>query len=68
MSNKDLTTSWCDFSFFLNTRAHKSLCFGTGLMNDMAVGEPIEFLIQARNDNGVNRQSGRDDFAVKIMT
>lgn len=68
MSNKDLTTSWCDFSFFLNTRAAKSLCFGTGLLQEMAMGEPVEFLIQARNDNGVNRESGRDDFKVKITS
>lgn len=34
----------------------------------MAMNEPIEFLIQARNDNGVNRESGRDEFTVKIMT
>jgi len=68
MSNKDLTTTYCDFSFFMNTRAHKSLCFGTGLLPDMALNEPIEFLIQARNDNGANRESGRDTFCVKIKT
>lgn len=68
MSNKDLTTTYCDFSFFLNTRAHKSLCFGTGLLTDMAIGEPVEFLIQARNDTGANRESGRDHFTVVIKT
>jgi dynein heavy chain len=68
MSSKDLTTTFCDFSFFLNTRAHKSLCFGTGLLPDMAVGEPVEFLIQARNDSGANRESGRDVFTVSITT
>jgi hypothetical protein len=34
----------------------------------MAVGEDIEFWIQARNDDGENRTSGRDVFSVKIMT
>lgn len=34
----------------------------------MAVGEPISFWIQARNDDGENRTSGRDEFFVKIMT
>jgi hypothetical protein len=34
----------------------------------MAVGEDIEFWIQARNDDGENRTSGRDEFSVKIMT
>jgi hypothetical protein len=32
------------------------------------MGEPVEFWIQARNDNGENRISGNDDFEVKIMT
>lgn len=68
MSNKDLTTSWCDFSFFQNTRALTSLCFGVGLMQDMAINEPIEFFIQARNDARENRQSGRDEFLVSIKT
>jgi dynein heavy chain len=62
MSNKDLTTTYCDFSFFMNTRAQKSLCFGTGLLTEMSTEDPIEFLIQARNDNGANRESGRDTF------
>lgn len=52
----------------MNTRALKSLCFGTGLLKDQAVGEPVEFVIQARNDEGLNRKSGRDIFQVTIMT
>jgi len=64
----DLTTTWVPFSFFLNTRANKSLCHGTGLFQDQAVGAPIEFIIQARNDQNENRKSGRDDFQVKIVT
>lgn len=31
-------------------------------MENMAINEPIEFFIQARNDNRENRQSGRDEF------
>ena len=68
MSNKDLTTTACDFQFFLNTRAAKSLAFGTGLLPDMQIGEPVEFYIQARNDNGENRTSGLDEFTVAIKT
>jgi len=45
MSSKDLTTTACAFSFFENTRAAKSLAFGTGLLEDMAVGEEIEFIV-----------------------
>jgi hypothetical protein len=34
----------------------------------MQVGEPIEFFIQAKNEDGENRSSGRDEFFVKIYT
>jgi hypothetical protein len=54
------------YSYFLNTRAYKSLCFGPGILKEQAVGEPVEFIIQARNDEGQNRKSGRDVFQVKI--
>jgi hypothetical protein len=50
----------------MNTRALKSLCFGPGTLRDQAIGEPIEFIIQARNDSGENRRSGRDIFQVTI--
>lgn len=52
----------------MNTRAYKSLAYGPGLLNDGAIGQPTEFIIQARNDNGENRRSGRDKFQVKITT
>ena len=68
ISTGDLTTTWVPFSFFLNTRANKSLCHGPGLLNDQAVGHPVEFIIQARNDQNENRKSGRDCFQVKIVT
>jgi dynein heavy chain len=68
MSSKDLTTTHCDFHFFKNTVSHKSLCYGTGLLEDMAVGEPVEFFIQARNEDSENRGSGRDAFTVRIYT
>jgi hypothetical protein len=50
----------------LNTRAYKSLAFGPGILKDQAVGEPVEFIVQARNDEGQNRRSGRDHFQVII--
>ena len=49
-AGNDLTTTYVDFNFFLDTRAEKSLCFGPGLMGECAIGEPVEFLIQARNE------------------
>lgn len=34
----------------------------------MQMGEPAEFIIQARNDNSENRITGNDDFEVTIKT
>ena len=62
----ELTTTFVHYTYFLNTRALKSLCFGPGLLKDQAVGEPVEFIIQARNDEGQNRKSGRDQFQITI--
>lgn len=50
----------------MNTRAYKSLAYGPGLLAEGSVGHPTEFVIQARNDLGENRKSGRDNFQVKI--
>jgi len=52
----------------MDTKAEKSLCYGPGLLQDCAINEPCEFLIQARNENEENRTSGRDNFQVTIKT
>ena len=67
-ASNDLTTTYAEFSFFLDTRAERSLCYGPGLMQNAALNEEVEFIIQARNDNMENRSSGRDDFQVTIKT
>lgn len=41
----DLTTTSCLFTYFMNTRAYKSLAYGPGLIADSAVGHPTEFVI-----------------------
>lgn len=56
------------FLFFMNTRANKCLAYGPGLLEDQAINTPTTFVIQARNENCQNRQSGRDNFTVKITT
>ena len=63
----DLTTTWIPFNYFLNTRALKSLAYGPGLLQEVALNAPVEFIIQARNDLGENRTSGRDRFEVKAF-
>ena len=65
---QDLSTTYVPFSFFLDTKAEKSVCYGPGLMEDCAINEPVEFVIQARNENEENRGSGRDTFKVTIKT
>ena len=64
----DLTTTFSPFSFFMNTRAYMSLCYGPAIQDTCAVGTPAEFIIQARNDNAENRTSGNDNFIVKVET
>lgn len=64
----ELTTTYVHYNYFLNTRAYKSLCYGPGILKEQAVGEPVEFVIQARNDEGQNRKSGRDVFKVTISS
>lgn len=44
-SNDDLTTTYQEFNFFLDTKAEKSLCYGPGLLQECAINEPVEFLI-----------------------
>lgn len=62
----DFTTTWIPFQYFLNTRAANSLAYGPGLLPDVAPGTPVEFLIQARNEENKNRTSGKDHFEVRI--
>jgi len=56
-----------NFNYFLNTRAVKSLAYGPGCMpQEVSAGSEVEFTIQARNDLGENRTSGRDVFEVSV--
>lgn len=41
----ELTTTSVGYTYFLNTRAYKSLCYGPGVLQEQAVGEPVEFVI-----------------------
>jgi len=68
MGTGDFTTSCVIFSYFMNTRAHKSLAFGPGLLDGAAIGSPVSFIIQARNDHDENRTSGNDQWIVTIKT
>lgn len=66
MGTGDFTTSAVVFTYFMNTRAHKSLAFGPGILDGVACGSPASFIIQARNDHDENRTSGNDKWIVTI--
>ncbi|CAE8644450.1 unnamed protein product [Polarella glacialis] len=64
---RDFTTTMTNYSFFLNSIAEKSLCFGPGVLQEQQAGVETRFFIQARNQNGENRKSGRDEFLVTVQ-
>lgn len=67
IGSEEISTTWSNFSYFLNTREYKSLAYGPGCMHqECSPGFETEFTIQARNDEGVNRTSGRDIFEVSV--
>jgi dynein heavy chain len=67
LGTDDITTTWIPFSYFLNTRAKNSLCYGPGVLEGALAGTPVEFVIQARNEQDENRTSGRDSFEVRVV-
>lgn len=66
MGKVDFTITKTDFTYFLNTKADQTIAFGPGLLNDNAVGVETMFYIQSRNADGKNRESGSDEFIIKI--
>jgi len=55
------------FSFFLDTLCEKSCAYGPGIHNVQNSGEDTIFIINARDEEGGNRNSGRDNWKVKII-
>jgi hypothetical protein len=66
LGSSDITTTYVNFNYYLNTRAGKSLAYGPGVLDQVVAGQPVEFVIQARNDKEENRVSGKDVFEVKV--
>jgi len=64
---RDFTTTVTSYHFFLNTIPEKSLCFGPGVLQDQGANTETRFLIQARNELGGNRASGRDEFVISVQ-
>jgi hypothetical protein len=55
------------FSFFVDTMCEKSCAYGPGIHNVQNAGEDTIFIINARDEDGNNRTSGRDQWKVKII-
>lgn len=64
MKGNDPSVTHVNFSFYLNTKAFKSLCYGPGINHDQATGIPTSFVIQSRNEYGENRKSGMDEIRI----
>ncbi|CAK8998622.1 Glyceraldehyde-3-phosphate dehydrogenase [Durusdinium trenchii] len=64
---RDLTTTMAHYTYFLNSIAEKSLCFGPGILQEQQANSETRFMIQARNQLGENRKSGRDEFMVTVQ-
>ena len=62
----DLTITSADFTYYLNTKADQTICFGPGLLDENFTEAEAMFMIQARNSEGVNRTTGSDQFNVMI--
>ena len=62
----DLTITSAEFTYYLNTKADQTICFGPGLLEDNYTEAETMFIIQSRNAEGANRRTGSDEFKVKI--
>ncbi len=44
-----MTITKADFTYFLNTKADQTICYGPGLLDGNVVDGEAMFIIQARN-------------------
>lgn len=66
MNKGDYTITKSSFTYYLNTKADKTIAYGPGLLTENAIGAQTTIVIQARNKNDQNRESGSDEFIVTI--
>ncbi len=65
-SGHDITITQAQFSYFLNTKADKTVAFGPGVFPENNISKESLFYIQTKNKLGDNRESGGDQFLVDI--
>eukprot|EP01038_Epipyxis_sp_PR26KG_P005447 gene5447-7540_t len=66
LDNDSFTTTFQKFSYFSVTNASNCIMFGPGILNGCAINEEVSFIIQARDDNSLNRTTGGDEFSVMV--
>jgi len=67
MIDEDLVSvTKTNYLFFIDTKCEKSCAYGPGLHFEQNCGEDTVFIINARDEEGNNRTSGRDDWKVSI--
>lgn len=66
INKQDFTITKASYTYYLNTKADKTLAYGPGLLMDNSLHETM-FIIQARNKDNKCRESGADEFVVKIV-
>jgi len=68
INKQDYTITMTEFQYYLNTKAENCIVYGPGALLDHNVaGETTQFIIQARNTQGYNRESGADKFVIRII-
>ena len=45
IAGQDLTTTFVDYHFFLDTQPDKTLCYGPGILKNMSTADAVEFII-----------------------
>ena len=63
---QSFTNNTVDFTFFAVTSCAETVAFGPGILHQNPVNHPTSFVIQARDNNAIDRVCGMDQFNVKI--
>ena len=66
MNKGDYTITKSSYTYYLNTKADKTVAYGPGLLHDNCLNTETLFVIQAKNMENKNRESGNDRFVVHI--
>jgi len=67
LDGDSFTTTFQKFSFFSVTNCDTCVMFGPGLLNGCALNEEVSFIIQARDDQKMNRTTGGDEYSITIF-